>query len=291
MPAGLARRRNLRQREEACLARPNPQRNPLNPLSVVVLVPLDLLLLPLEQGLAHLASNNSNSNRSSNSSRLGPVLVRSVRLSHNNQPGSGLADSVPHSRSSSKPVVFSAQATLLSVKSPPLADSVRVSHFNIVFAIDTLKALQLQALALLGPVPELLVRRSPRPPPTPLVRLLNNPRQVRLAPEDSEPVSSRLRFLFISLTLLFIAANKSIFGQPTTGAFGSTTTGTGTGIFGQQPQQQQPAQPTTGLFGNTTAGTTGTGLFGQQQQPQQTTGREYTDASLSGSFSLSPSLR
>ncbi|KAF9780056.1 nucleoporin autopeptidase-domain-containing protein [Thelephora terrestris] len=65
--------------------------------------------------------------------------------------------------------------------------------------------------------------------------------------------------------------NKSIFGQPATGAFGSTTTGTGGGIFGQQPQQQQPAQSTTGLFGTTT-GTSGTGLFGQQQQPQQTTG-------------------
>lgn len=69
--------------------------------------------------------------------------------------------------------------------------------------------------------------------------------------------------------------NKSIFGQPATGAFTSGNTGTGSGIFGQQPQAQPQAQPATGLFGTTT-GTTGTGLFGQQQQPQQTTGREYS---------------
>lgn len=278
------------------MARPNPQRNPLNLLSVVVLAILDRLVLLPEQGSVHLTSNNNsnhNSNHNSSSSRLGPGLVRSVKLSPNNQPGSGLVDSVPHNSrnsNSNKPGVFSAQVMLLSVKSPPLADSVRVPRFNLVPITNTSKAPQPRVPVLLGPVPEPLPRRSPKPLLA-LVQLPNNPRQVHLVLVGSVPVSLRLHPLFISLTLLFLAANKSIFGQPTTGAFGSTTTGTGTGIFGQQPQQQQPAQPATGLFGNTTTGTTGTGLFGQQQQPQQTTGREYINASLPDCISLLSSVR
>ncbi|KAG6840643.1 hypothetical protein C0991_005366 [Blastosporella zonata] len=58
-------------------------------------------------------------------------------------------------------------------------------------------------------------------------------------------------------------ANKSIFGQPTTGF----------GAFSSNTQQQQPQQPqqTNSLFGG---GNTGTGLFGQQQQTQQPQGTQ-----------------
>lgn len=58
-------------------------------------------------------------------------------------------------------------------------------------------------------------------------------------------------------------------------------------MFGQS-SQQQPAQPTTGAFGATT---TSTGIFGQQQQPQPTTGREYPNVSSSNLVSSFPSLR
>ena len=281
----LDRRHNL-QRREGCSARPNPQHNPLNPPSAV-LVLLDPLVLPPEQGSVRSVSNNSNSSSSSSNHNSNhnsrPGLVRSVRLSRSNRPGLGLVDSVPRSRNSSKPRVFLAQVTLLSAKSPPAVDSVRVSRFNPAFATDTSKAPQPQAAELLALVLELLARRSLRLP-LPLAQLPNNPRQVRSARVDLAPVSLKWRFQPISLKLLFLATNKPIFGQPTTGAFGSTTTGTGTGIFGQQPQQQQPAQPTGGLFGNTTTGTSGTGLFGQQQQPQQTTGCEYINDFLYGPY-------
>jgi len=196
--ARLDRRHNLRQ-QEACSARPNPQHNPLNPLSAV-LVLLDPLVLPLEQGSVHsVSSNNSNSNSSNSSSsssssssnhsnRPGPDLVRSVKLSHSNRLGSELADSV--SRSRSKLAAFSPQVTLPSVKSLPPAHSVRVSRFNLPFTTNTSKEPQPQVLVPLGLAPEPLVRRSPRPP-LPLARLPNSPRQVRLAQGDS--VIVRLR--------------------------------------------------------------------------------------------------
>ena len=161
--------------------------------------------------------------------------------------------------------------------------------FRSCSCANTSKVLQPQVPVLLVPEPEPLVRPNPRPP-LPSVLPPSNPRQAHLAQGDSAPVSLKTRLLPLTLTLSPIAANKTIFGQPTTGAFGSNTTGTGTGIFGQQPQQQQPAQPATGLFGATTTGTTGTGLFGQQQQPQPT-GREHTNSLLSGRISLPPSLR
>ncbi|QRV91192.1 nucleoporin [Ceratobasidium sp. AG-Ba] len=60
--------------------------------------------------------------------------------------------------------------------------------------------------------------------------------------------------------------------QPATNVFGQPATNTGTGLFGQPQQPQQPQQ-TTGLFGQPAApaaNTTGTGLFGQPAQPAQT---------------------
>ena len=164
-----------------------------------------------------------------------------------------------------------AQVTLFSVKNPPPADSVRVSHFKLALFIDTSKAPQPHVLL------ESLIRRSPRQR-LPLVLLPNNRRQAHLAPDDSVPVSLQTWIISITVTSFFLAANKTIFGQPSTGAFGTTTTGTGTGIFYQQPQQKQPALPATGLFGTTTTGTISTGPFGQRQQPQQLTGREHINA-------------
>jgi len=283
-------RRHSLQQQEACSARPNPQHNPLNLLSVV-LVLLDPLVLPPEQGSVHLASSNNNRNHNSNhsnsnSNRPGPGLVRSVKHSHSNRQGLGPADLVPRSRS--KPAAFSVRVALLSVKNPPPVDSVRVSRVGLAFTTNTSKEPQPQVLVPSGPVPEPLARHSPRPPLA-LARLPNSPRQERSAQGDLVLVSLRSRFLSTYLTPLSLAANKSIFGQPAAGGFGSTTTGTGTGIFGQQPQQQQPAQQTTGLFGNTTTGTAGTGLFGQQQQPQQT-GREYINDSPPVRISSFPSI-
>ena len=287
MPVRLVRQHNLGQ-VGVCSARPNPQHSPHNLLLVVALALLDLPAPLPERGLVHLASNNNNhSHSSSSSSRPGPRLVRLVKLNHSHRVASVLAASVPHNSSSSlnsKPAASSARVILLSVKSPPPADSVRVSRFKLVLTIDTSKAPQPQVLALSVPELEPLVRRSHRQR-LPLV-LPNSRRLAHLALEDSVPVSLKTRLIPLTLTPFFLAANKTIFGQPGTGTFGTTTTGTGTGIFGQQPQQQQPAQPTTGLFGTTTTGTTGTGLFGQQQQPQQTTGREYTNAFLSDCISL-----
>jgi hypothetical protein len=60
-------------------------------------------------------------------------------------------------------------------------------------------------------------------------------------------------------------ANTSLFGTSGSAfgankpAFGGFGTSTGTGLFGQQQQQQ--TQPTPSLFGQT-AGTTSTGIFG-----------------------------
>ncbi|KAG8725116.1 hypothetical protein FRC09_008459 [Ceratobasidium sp. 395] len=64
--------------------------------------------------------------------------------------------------------------------------------------------------------------------------------------------------------------------QQSTNIFGQPAANTGTGLFGQQQnQQQQQPQQTTGLFGQPAANTTGTGLFGQpaQQQQQQQQGQ------------------
>jgi len=196
----LDRRPNLRQ-PEACSARPSPQRNPLNLLSVA-LVLSDLPVLPPEQGSVHSASssssssshnnNNSSSSSSSNhnnhSNRPGPDSVRSVKLSHSNRLGLELADSVPRSRS--KLAAFSLQVTLPSVKSLPPADSVRVSRFNLAFATNASKEPQPLVLVPLGLAPEPLDRPSPRPPLL-LERLPNSPRQVRLVQGDSVLVSPR----------------------------------------------------------------------------------------------------
>lgn len=137
--ARSARRHNLRRRG-AYLARPSPQRNPLNLRSVVALVLLDPLAPPLEQPSTRLASNN-NSNHSSNpsnnlsnnpsSSQQGLGSVRLVKLSHSNQLASALGVLVPHSRSN-KPAV--SLVPLLSVKSPPPPVLVRVSLSNLVLS-------------------------------------------------------------------------------------------------------------------------------------------------------------
>lgn len=188
----LDRRHSLRQ-PEACSARPNLQHNPLNLLSVA-LVLLDLLVLPPEQGSVHSASSSSSNNHSSSSShsnhsnRPGPDSVRSAKLSHSNRLDLELADSVPRSRS--KLAAFSLQVTLPSVKSLPPADSVRVSRFNPAFTTNTSKETQPLVLVPLGLTLEPLDRPSPRPP-LPLARLPNSPRQVRLAQGGSVIVSPR----------------------------------------------------------------------------------------------------
>ena len=206
----LARQHNLRQLE-ACSARLKPQHNPLNLLSVVVLALLDPLVLPLEQGLVHLASssssnhsnhNNHSSHSNSSSSRPGPGLVRLAKLSHSNRPALELVDSVPHSRRSSKPVVSSAQGIPPSVKSPPPVDSVRASRFSLAHATDVSQAPRPQVPGFLVLVPGALARHSPRTP-LPLAPLPNSPRPVRLAPGDLVPVSSKTRYLFLNLMLVF----------------------------------------------------------------------------------------
>lgn len=196
----LARQHNLQQRG-ACLVRPKLQHNPLNPPSLVALALLDPLEPPPEQGLVHLVNssnrrnNHSNSNHNSNhsssssSSRPGPDLVRLVKLSHSNRPALALADSV-HSRSRSNLVASSTQAVLRSVKSPPLAHSVRVLRSNLTFVANTSKVPQPLVLVLLVPAPEPLVRRSPRLPLA-LVLLPNNLKLAHLALGGSVPVSSK----------------------------------------------------------------------------------------------------
>jgi hypothetical protein len=198
---GLARQHNLRQRV-ACSTRPKPQHNPLNPLSVAALVLLDPLVPPLEPGLVHLANSNSNSNHSnhsnhSSSSRPEPGLVHLVKLNPNNRPASALGDSAPRSRNSSKPVVSLVRVPLVSAKSLPPADSVRLSRLTLTLAANTPKALRPQAQVDSAPEPERLVRHSPRPP-LPSVLLPNNPRQARLAPGDSVPVSTKMQFLSLN---------------------------------------------------------------------------------------------
>lgn len=184
MLARLARQRNLRQ-QEACLARPNPQRSQLNPRLVVAPVLLDPLVPPPEQGLARLASNN-HSNHSSSLRGLGSV--RLVKLSHSNRPASALAVLVPHSRSN-KPLV--SLVILLSVKSPPPLDSVRAPSFYLVISTDTSKVPRLRLQALSVPAPGPLLRPSHRP--LPLELHLNNPRVVHSVLGHLAPVSSMSR--------------------------------------------------------------------------------------------------
>lgn len=183
----LARRRNLQQRG-VCSARPNPQRSPPNLRSVVVLVPLDPLVLLLEQGSVHLVSSNSSSSHHNNNHRSSslpePGLVPLAKLSRNNRLALAPADLARRSHNS-KLAAFS--VVLLSVKSPPPLGSVRISYLNPDFATDSSKALQQpQGLVLSVPVPEPLVRLSPRLP-LPLVLHLNNnnPRPLRSVPGDS----------------------------------------------------------------------------------------------------------
>lgn len=183
----LARRRNPQQRG-GCSARPNPQRSLPNLRSVVVLVPLDPLVLLLEQDLVHLV-NSSSSNPSSpsnnhRSSLPGPGLVPLVKLSRNNRLASAPEDLARRSHNS-KLAAFS--VVLLSVKNPPPLGSVRIPYLDPDLATDPSKALQQPQ----GPVPSVLV-------PEPLVRLSlrlplplvlhlnsNNPRLLRSVPGDS----------------------------------------------------------------------------------------------------------
>ena len=180
----LARRHNLRQRGD-CSVRPKPQHSLLNLGLVVAPVLLGRPVLPLEQRLVRLVSNNSSSSSSNHSNSLrGLRSVRLVKLSHNNRLASALVVSAPRNHSN-KPAVSS--VPLLSIKSPPPLDSVRVSRFNLVLSTDASKALQPRAQALSLPVPELLVRLSHRP--LPLALHLNNHRVVRSVLEYLAPVS------------------------------------------------------------------------------------------------------
>lgn len=187
----LARLHNLRQRG-ACLARPNPQRSPLNRGSVVALVLLDPLVPPLEQDSVPSAS--SNSNYSSSLRGLGLALL--AKLSHNHRPALALAVSVPHNRSNNPAV-----PSVISIQSPLRTHLVQVFRFNLALSTDTLKVLQLRAQALSVPVPELSVSLSPRPLPSALH--LNSPRLVHSALEDMVPVSTNKRQLYLSLLSSF----------------------------------------------------------------------------------------
>ena len=107
MPVRLVLQHNLRQLG-AYSARSNPQHSLHNLLSVAL---SDLLTLLLKQGLMRLASNSSR-----------PGLVCLVK----------------HSLSS-QPVASSAQVTLLSVKSPPPADSYEYLTSSLSFSLTLRK--------------------------------------------------------------------------------------------------------------------------------------------------------
>ena len=84
---------------------------------------------------------------------------------------------------------------------------------KLVLFIDTSKAPQPHILL------EPLVKHNPRQR-LPLVLLPNIRRQAHLTLEDSVPVSLKTWLISLIVAQVFSAANKTIFGRPSTGAFG-----------------------------------------------------------------------